>query len=397
MNRETLAKLRCPECGADGLLEPVHVYTEDDAGEWEEALLRCRACSRPFRLEGGVADLVRDGLREVHEEHAFFERHGVAVPEDLHRRSATHPESTNPTREADLRIIEEGRHWGRFMRRFWDVGDRAIFDLREQGDHPPLYVAGVLEPFDRDVGRKWSYYPPATGELLFARLGELAGKWGMDAGCGGGQFGLEAAFRGVRMIGFDPSFEVLSLARRHARERGVRNIDYVRGEPANPPLAPREFSLLMSKDALHHVPDLPEAFPRLLEALEDDAWVVVHEHVQHPRLKEALLGPVRRWAVRKSRRRYPTVEIPEELLRDSANEDAGADAVRRVLREHCTPGTRREDLYLAEELEMLVYLALGKRHWPATVVYTAGRMLEKVFLLLGDRQHVSYRGRLRRR
>ncbi len=396
MNEETLGILRCPECGVGGFLEPVRVYTKAPSGEWEEALLRCRCCSRPFRVEQGIADLVRDGLREVEDERAFFERHGEPVLGDIHRRSAAHPECNTPSRGEDLRIIEEGRHWSRFMQRFWDVGDRAIFDLREKASHPPLYVAGVLERDDRDARRKWSYYPPAAGEFLFPPLDELAGRWGMDAGCGGGQFGLEAARRGVRMIGFDPGFGELVLARRHAREQGIRNIDYVRGEPANPPLAHRQFALLMAKDSLHHVPALKEVFPRLLEPLEDDGWVVVHEHVTTPRLKETLLAPVRKWAVWKSRRRYPTVEIPEELLRDSANEAAGAEAVREVLREHCIRTASREDLYLAGELEMLVYFALGKRRWPAAIVYTAGRVLEKILLLLGDRQHVSFRGRVRR-
>lgn len=396
MNEEALSRLRCPECGPEGHLTPGGVIVENEAGEWEEALLRCSSCSRPFRVEEGVADLVRDGLREIEAEAAFFHRHGIAIPEEIHRRSALHPENASPDREADLRIIEEGRHWGRFMRRFWDVGDRSIFDIREKGSHPPFYVAGVLEPDDRDTRRRWGVYPPRTGEACFSALAQLAGKWGVDVGCGGGQFGLEAAWQGVRMIGFDPSFEELSLARRHAREVGVSEIDYVRGEPANPPLAPGAFALLMAKDALHHVPGLREEFPRVLGALEPGARIIVHEHVARARLKEALLNRLRPAAVRKIRSRYRKVEVPEELLRDSANEDAGAEAVREVLDKHAVREGVIQELYLAEELEALAYFALGKRRWLAAIARGAGRVLEPVLHALGDRQHLTWTGHLPR-
>ena len=391
-----LPLLRCPECGETGLLNVIPLEEAPD-GELIDAVLSCRDCSCWFRVEGGIADLVREGLREVDDDRTFLRHHSDRIPEDILLRGmpfglkGRYPDSS----PADVRIVEEGRHWGRFMRRFWDVGDRAIFDLRCRGSHPPFFVAGVLERDDRDAAHRWANFPQATGDLLFGWLDKLKGLQGLDIGCGGGQFGLEAARQGVEMIGFDPSLEEVRLARLHAREQGVLNIDYVRGEPAHPPFAPGVFQLLMAKDSLHHVPDLEEIFPTILALLTPDGYFVCHEHVGKARLKEAFLNRLRPRAIAKIRSRYPKCEIPAELLRDSANEDVSADAIRPLVARYFDGRGEAEDLYLAREAELLVHFAFGKRAWLSRPFYTLGLAAEKLCLALGDRQHFSFVGTLK--
>lgn len=338
--------------------------------------------------------MVRDGLREVEAEEAFLARWGGRLPESVRRAGpgGGHWEAGAVT-EVDRRILEEGRHWGRFMRRFWDAGDRSIFDIRVKGTHPRFYFAGLLERDGRDGWRRWGFFTPRAGELLFGGLGGFAGRWAVDVGCGGGQFGLEAARRGVNVVGFDPSFEELALARRHAREAGVENIEYLRGEPAHPPLREGGFDLLMAKDSLHHVPELGEVFPRLVELLGSDGEVVIHEHVATARVKEWLTGRLRGPLVAKMQRRYPASPIPGELHRASANEDVSAHLVEEVVAEHFHLTGRRHDLYMAMEWEALFWFAFGKRDWLARIVYPAAAALEALLLLLGERQHVSMRGR----
>lgn len=388
-----LPLLRCPECGELGILDVLPLEEAAD-GELVEALLTCQTCGCWFRLEAGIADLVREGLREVDDDRAFLGRHAGRVPEEYLQRGMPFglagyvPDCT----EADSRIVEEGRHWGRFMRRFWDVGDRAIFDLACRGSHPPFFVAGVLERDDRDADYRWANFPRETGDMLFGWLDRLKGLHGLDIGCGGGQFGLVAARQGVAMIGFDPSFEEVCLARLHARQQGITNIDYVRGEPANPPFAPAAFHLLMAKDSLHHVPDLERIFPAILALLRPDGYFVCHEHVAKAPLKEALMNRFRPRAIEKIRSRYAKVEIPGELLRDSANEDVSADAIRPLLARHFDARATTEDLYLAREAELLVHFAFGKRRWFSRPFFALGMVIEKLFLALGDRQHFSFVG-----
>lgn len=369
-----------------------------DDGEMVAGVLSCPACNRWYRVEDGVADLVRDELREVEDENRFLDRWKNVLPARVVSAGAGGGFwKADAVTEADQRIIEEGRHWGRFMRHFWDAGDRAIFDIREKGSHPRFYVAGILERDDRDKWRKWGFYTPRSGRMLFSGLKDLRGKWGLDIGCGGGQFGLEAARQGVRMIGFDPSFEEVLLGRRHARETGLRRIDYIRAEPAHPPFRRDAFSLLMAKDSLHHVPDLEGVLPGLVALLEDGGHLVLHEHVARADWKERLMNRLRPAAIGKIRRRYPSVNIPGELLRDSANEDVSADVIEDLIPRHFDISTQRHDLYMAMELEALVYFAFGKRAWLARLAYQPAAVLEGLLLLLGERQHLSLVGRKKAR
>ncbi len=394
MYPDTLKLLACPVCAPKVPLLVESELARALDGELLDGVLTCPTCARWFRVENGIADVVRDGLREVEQDRAFLQRHSAALrPEFLANASTSQPA---PPSDADQRIIDEGRHWGRFMRRFWDVGDRSIFDIRCKGSHPPFFLAGVIEPDDRDRHRRWGIFPERTGELLFSRLGRFAGRRGVDVGCGGGQFGLEAANQGVQMIGFDPSFEEVTLAREHARATGVKNIDYLRAEPAHPPFLPGSFHLMMAKDSLHHVPELEAAFDNLLDILREDAVVILHEHVSKPALKGSLLALLMPPAIRKIRSRYPKVTIPDELLRDSANEDVSGDAIAPLLAKHFDPVAQALDLFLANDLEMMTHFAFGKRRWLSRPVYTIGQLLEATFLLLGDRQHLSYVGRRKR-
>ncbi len=396
MYPQKVPHLRCPECAPLGALS-VHALDTAPDGELLAAALTCEDCGRWYRIEDGIADLVRDGLREVEQDRAFLSAHRSHLPASIHDTGipfGLNDEMPQPT-DADQRIIAEGRHWGRFMRRFWDVGDRSIFDIRVKGTHPSFLVKGVLEPDDRDHDRAWGNFPARTGEMLFLGMDRFAGKLGVDVGCGGGQFGLEAARRGVRMFGFDPSFEEVWLARRHARETGESRIDYLRAEPAHPPFAPGIFALLMAKDALHHVPDLDSVFPRLIDLLEPGAYTIIHEHTDHALLKTRLMAPVWPRAIRKVRSRYPTVEVPDELLRDSANEDVSAHLIRPLLAKHFERVQSREDLFLAAEIEMIAHYAYGKRRWVTALGRAKGVVAELTLLALGDRQHFSFIGRLR--
>ncbi len=395
MFEKSLEILRCPVGGEEATLRASYIFERADDGEILEGILECEASGHWYRIEKGIADLVRDELREVEIEREFLTRHRDKLPASIIEDGKPFglEGAAPPRNEEDQKIVDEGRHWGRFMRRFWDVGDRSIFDIRVKGTHPTFYVKGVLEPDERDRHHAWGFFPNAVGRLLFESMDKFSGKMGVDIGCGGGQFGLEAANRGVNVFSFDPSFEEVELGRLHARETGVKNIEYIRAEPAHPPFAKSSFDLLLAKDSLHHVPNLMEIFPRLLETGTADATFICHEHFANGKWKSRLMNRIAGPAIRKIRSRYPTHEIPEELLRDSANEDVAADEIIPLLKKHFRHQGHQETLFLAMELEMFSYYAFGKRRWVSTPVYIVSVLLDEIFRFLGDRQHIAFVGR----
>lgn len=387
MRRDLLDQLDCPLCQTGAGLE-ARVYAEEPApggsADIGEALLSCPECGRWWPISGGVADLVRDALREPERDAAFLARHGLS--DSLRSPSAE-------ISADDQRILDEGRHWGAFMRRFWDVGDRSIFDVRIKGTHPPYYVAGVAEPDDRDHDRRYGVWPDHLGAVVFPWLGQHAGRWGVEVGCGGGQYGLEAARQGVLMASTDPSFEALELARRHALEQGVA-IDYLRAEPAHLPFRRGRFGLLLAKDSLHHVPDLEAVFPRLVALLTDDGEFGCYEHIGLSPWKRKLLGRLAPRLVEKMRRRWPLSDVPEELLRDSANEDVSMDAVEKAVRTHFEPLEELGEIFFYFEFEQLIHFAYGKRRWltrlAGTGAYWAERLLMRPFQPV---EHWAFHGR----
>ncbi len=82
------------------------------------------------------------------------------------------------------------------LARFYDVIYRGHLEKRV-----PAVVDFVLRVFERDGGRE-------VRDVL-------------DVACGTGGFTLEFARRGFRVVGVDLSVEMVRIARRKARERGL--------------------------------------------------------------------------------------------------------------------------------------------------------------------------------
>ncbi|MDX2175320.1 MAG: methyltransferase domain-containing protein [Candidatus Sumerlaeia bacterium] len=397
MLRKTLELLRCPVDRAPLALE--RELLAGDRGETVDGVLRCPGCRRWFRIEQGIPDLVADGLREWADERAFLSAHRAALGPAFFEGLAPDPFSgAEPARTPEeRRVVEEGRHWGRFMRHFHDVDDGSIFDMDVKGRHPRFYVAGLLERDDRDARRRHSFFPTAAGNVLFGDAKRLRGRRALDVGTGGGQFALKFAKLGLDVLGMDPSFEEVSIAREVARKAGVWNVDYVRAAPDLPPFAPAAFGVLLAKDALHHVPELGRVLDEaLMPLLEQDAELVVQEHVGKSRAREWFGRRVAAPLIPKIRASYANVPIPQELLRDSANEDVSMHAVVPELekRFRITRSHRAHWFYLSAEA--LVYFAHGKRRGLAWCAKAAAWTWERAVLLTEPGEFWCARGVRRR-
>lgn len=105
-------------------------------------------------------------------------------------------------------------------------------------------------------------------------LAGLAGKRVLDIGCGGGILSEAMAGRAEHVTGIDLASKALGVARLHALESGVDNIDYREVEAeALAAEAPHSFDVVTCMEMLEHVPD-PASVVRACAALvRPGGWV----------------------------------------------------------------------------------------------------------------------------
>jgi 2-polyprenyl-6-hydroxyphenyl methylase/3-demethylubiquinone-9 3-methyltransferase len=97
---------------------------------------------------------------------------------------------------------------------------------------------------------------PLRLDWIAERAGPLAGQAVLDVGCGGGILAESMALRGARVLGIDLSVKPLKVARLHAMESGVAQLEY--REVAVEALAaerPGAFDAVTCMEMLEHVPE----------------------------------------------------------------------------------------------------------------------------------------------
>ncbi len=209
MNPSLLDILACPADHAFPL--ECLPFRQDAAGEILDGALRCPRCATPYAVLEGVPHLVRHPLRDDGREQAALARHGTALPGEWRLGfEQAWREASAMRGESERRLLEEGRHWGDFFRMHAEADSTTIFDARIRGRHMPYLGFGITAADDRDLGRIFANYPNPLGRLFlkgYDAIERLGGAWILDLGCGAGQFGVEAAWRGARGVGADLAAE----------------------------------------------------------------------------------------------------------------------------------------------------------------------------------------------
>lgn len=363
----------------------------------EEAILTCPACHRWFPVRDGIPVLVPDGLRSEREELALLVKYETSIPKAiLHDGlplNLSNRQKVSPTPE-EQRTRDEAYYWGEFFQAYAAIGDTAILDIRQKGTHPAYYSYGVLERDERDRTRRYGVWPDHLGKKMFGPLTRFHGKRALDVGCGGGQFGLEAAYQGIDVIGMDVSHGALSVGANYA-STVEQEIQYVCADPMYPPFRSSCFDLLLSKDALHHLHDPHAALERLCRTLRPDGHLLAYEHVGNSRLVSAIVDAFARVLIPRIERRYPRVPIPPVFQCASVLEDIGIARVPDALRSFFQPIMEYGELMLYFELEQLVYYAFGKRRGIAALVRDLAFAVEKILLLFIPPDHLSFFGQRR--
>jgi 2-polyprenyl-6-hydroxyphenyl methylase/3-demethylubiquinone-9 3-methyltransferase len=113
--------------------------------------------------------------------------------------------------------------------------------------------------------------------LRLAWIDELAGLRGksvLDVGCGGGILAESMARHAARVTGIDLASKPLGVARLHALEAGVDNLDY--REIATEALAaerPAGFDVVTCMEMLEHVPDPASVVQACVTLVRPGGWV----------------------------------------------------------------------------------------------------------------------------
>lgn len=105
-------------------------------------------------------------------------------------------------------------------------------------------------------------------------LASLQGKRVLDVGCGGGILAESMARRAASVVGIDLATKPLGVARLHALDAGVTNIDY--REIAVEALAteePAQFDAVTCMEMLEHVPDPASVVMACSRLVKPGGWV----------------------------------------------------------------------------------------------------------------------------
>lgn len=267
----------------------------------------------------------------------------------------------------DELLIEEGRYWSEWVGAHRDAGDESISDGRVKGTHPSFLPIGVREPDRRDQNRNYGAFPDVFSDFILTPPAEKRGGIGLDIGAGCGQFALEVARRGVRMIGVDLGAGLLRIARTVAREREKREpglrLDYVRAEGDRLPFVDGAFDVVTSKEALHHLRDVRRAFGEIRRVMTDDGLFVSSEHAFASRSYDRLLQRTTLFFRPLILRRWPAGPIADVMHHPSPMEDSGNNDVPAAFAESFFERKTRPRWIYVDFMEMHIHYAFGRLRW----------------------------------
>jgi len=121
----------------------------------------------------------------------------------------------------------------------------------------------------------------------------------VDLGCGGGIDTILAAHAVApagKAIGLDMLPEMLEVAARNAREAGVRNVEWLRGEMEAIPLPEASVDVVISNGVLNLSPRKSRAFAEIFRILRPGGRMVVADIVVDEELPTEVLTSAAAWA-----------------------------------------------------------------------------------------------------
>jgi SAM-dependent methyltransferase len=239
MRRELLDLICCPNCRSSNLVvadashEQEIVYSDHAVQEIEHGTVTCHTCAFSFPIQDYVLSFAK------------------LLP---------------PAVRAD------GTYWGTYYSRLFDYGIRGFLDTRSAP--APFLSMGVPQTVSLDA-EEWG--GPHT--KLIEHPGVRPGGRVVDIGVGSGWSSLFLARQGFAVIAFDPSFELMQLAKRYAISNGIY-LEYVCADMGNFHMRAESVDTVVALHSLHHVPDLEGGIAQIYHMLKMGGCLALDDHFQ---------------------------------------------------------------------------------------------------------------------
>jgi len=151
---------------------------------------------------------------------------------------------------------------------------KRILGRREE--QAQVYFNQVAGRFDRSYGpgRSWQ----AFGHLLLRILPPLTVA---DLGSGEGLLSELLARRCRKVIAVDNSERMVEFGAKKAKQNGVRNLEFRRGDLEDPPIESGSVDLVILSQALHHAADPRRALRGAFRILRPGGQVMILDLLQH--------------------------------------------------------------------------------------------------------------------
>ncbi len=199
----------------------------------------------------------------------------------------------------------------------------------------------------------------------------------------------EAFARAAReVIGVDLTEAMLAIARERTQQRGVTNVNFRIGDAQNLPFESEEFEIVVSRLALHHVPNPMQALSEMTRVLRQGGTVLVEDIFASEHPDRAAYH--NRWEILRDPshvRAIPLTELLQlfrgaglEIDRVSTHDDLTPE-VERWLATTQTPADRATEVHRLLQEDRLHDLsgtrpfhdATGQLHFHARTAILAGR------------------------
>ena len=224
---------------------------------------------------------------------------------------------------------------------------------RGRPERPPVYAL-VTDRAERDRLRRQSEELRAPSSALLDRTGVGEGWAAIDLGCGpSGIIELLAARVGStgRVVGLDFDPDNVALARELARERGLLNVEVIRGDARSTGLPASSFDLVHARTLLINVPEPAGVVAEMVRLARPGGWVAAMEPdipltVCYPKLEAwERMSQLFRQSVASDGADEAVGRRLPELFRDAGLADVGVEASMTVYPHGHSRRAVRADLF----------------------------------------------------
>jgi len=256
MRPEMASIFSCPYCSSQLEACPIKMvkinyHSEKLAHtEIEEGTLQCKTCGAIFKIKNYVPSFIHPGI-------------------------------------VDSAVVRDGIYWGRYYRTLYEYGILNFVDIRQP--FAPFYRYGILDKLSWQERMKFKKLNMKNMRILQNDEFDMLindkvidenlskGSNVLEIGCGSGWLCLELKRKGFNVIGLDPSFQSLKIAKEYAISRGLY-IEYIQADAALPIFHSDIFEGVFAFHSLHHVQNLHQVTLNVKRWLKKGGLISFYEH-----------------------------------------------------------------------------------------------------------------------